>query len=496
MSKAVRIIYLWKLNCYKLTNTKKKPITLRDNPYEPEANTYFKAVYKLINEEISKRMIILPVTLDFLITAIIHYLVKDKCDNNPLVFAPIMIFVVLFTVSFPYLIFQLHKVHEFHRIKTETEFLINTIIWWIVFPLYVLCEYFPKFKNNPAIQYYTNKGIFFFVIQELFVFFIITSIPFYEMYTDKKKYKDFEEEMMSIEYFYKLINDPIIIEELKEVAISEFSIENVLFWESYRELMKLSKHQKNSAIKKILYTGLNKINKELNHKSSKSNNIINKMINNDPHQNLNQDSSNIVYENEKYVGHKYYDNLSHQNQKKKNNVREMEMYPNNYYYYNNNNEYDYYNNCSSSNSTTNNLLEYTSDSTNSYYYSYSSTSPLNKNYTYIDKYQDNYDNYNFNLYQNQNQRRRSIKQYNINIESKTDNTENFNDNSSSSSSELSADTPVPLKLYNYYQNFYHTFIDVNSTAAVNINCSVRNTIEENIKNPKIGIFDEVNIFYI
>jgi len=32
---------------------------------------------------------------------------------------------------------------------------------------------------------------------------------------------------------------------------------------------------------------------------------------------------------------------------------------------------------------------------------------------------------------------------------------------------------------------------VNSTAAVNINCSVRENIENGIKNPKIGIFDEI-----
>jgi len=313
---------------------------------------------------------------------------------------------------------------------------------------------------------------------------------------------------ITMEYFYKLINDPIIIEELKEVAISEFSVENVLFWESYRELMKLTKRQKSNGIKKILHNGLNKINKELNNKASKSN-IINKMVNHDLSPLINKDGSS-VYEyssnsNSYYDGLPYNNNNNNNNNKKHNQMREMEMeiYLNKYNHYSNN-ESDFY--CGSNNSSTHNLLQY-SQSPDNYSFTFSPTSPINSNYTYIDnKYNskngsldnyDKYDNYNYNLYQshNQHQRRRSLKQFNINIETKSINTD-INDNYSLSSSELSADTPVPTKYYNYYQNFYHIFIDINSTASVNINCSVRRAIEENIKNPKIGIFDEVNIYLI
>ncbi|ORX60116.1 hypothetical protein BCR36DRAFT_51281 [Piromyces finnis] len=476
MSRGVRIIYLWKLNTYKLSNSKKRKITLHST-YEPEANTYFKAVYRLINEEIAKRMIILPIIIDFMVTAFIHYLVKDKCDNNPIVFVPIMVFVFLFTISFPFFMYQLHRVHEYNRITSEVEYLITSLIWWIILPLYIVTEYVPKYKKNEIIHYYTNDGVFFFVLQEFLVFIIMTIIPLYEMLIDKKKYKNIKEEEMSMEYFYKLINDPIIIEELKEVAISEFSVENVLFWESYRDLMKIAKHPKSNAIKKMLYTGLNKLNKELNGKSSKSN-LINKMINHD--QLSNQEVSNVIYEYEKNNSHKYY------NQKSNKKTREMNTNNN---FYNSSNEYNYYS--SSSNGSTSNLLAniQISESSPCNSYNCSPTSSINNSYIYIDNNsQDSFDNngYNYNLYQHQ--RRRSIKQFNIDIEAKTNSTENFNDNTSSS--EISADTPVPLKLYNYYQNFYYTFIDVNSTAAVNINCNVRNAIEENIKNPKIGIFDE------
>jgi len=76
-------------------------------------------------------MIILPIIVDILITVGIHYLVRNKCDNNPLVFAPILVFVFIFTITFPFVMYQLHKVREYHRITSEVEYLINTIIWWI-----------------------------------------------------------------------------------------------------------------------------------------------------------------------------------------------------------------------------------------------------------------------------------------------------------------------------------------------------------------------------
>jgi len=453
MSKGIRIIYLWKLNCYKLSNTKKSnTISLNGSSYEPEANTYFKAVYKFINK-IANRMIILPIVIDLIITGITSFIVKDNCNENPFSFAPIIIFSIIFTFVYPYLIYQLHKVHEYHKFTTEKEYIITMILWVIIFSLYGVFTFVPKYKNNEAIQYYTNKGTFLFVIQQLIGFIIIMNVPFIEMIHDKKKFLDFNEDL-SIEYFYKLINDSTVIEELKEVAISEFSIENVLFWESYRELMKLTKYKKENAIKKII-NGINNV-----HKSIKPNgNIMNILV-------ANEQSDG--YDDER----KFYNNYEQRNV-----IREMEVYPNNYY---GNRDYDY----GRSNSSKNLLEEYkrAEDMNNDYACTYRITTNHN-----VD---DNRDQYNFDIYnQKQGQRRRSIKQCNISVSEKSELSEKSGDNSSSSS-EVSADTPVPVKYYNYYQNFYNIFINVNSTAAVNINCSVRQLIESNIKNPKIGIFDE------
>jgi len=45
--------------------------------------------------------------------------------------------------------------------------------------------------------------------------------------------------MNSLQYFYKVLNTPALINELKKIAIKEFSVENVLFWENYQLLKKM-----------------------------------------------------------------------------------------------------------------------------------------------------------------------------------------------------------------------------------------------------------------
>jgi len=42
-----------------------------------------------------------------------------------------------------------------------------------------------------------------------------------------------------MQYFYKVLNSPPLVEELKSIAIKEFSVENVLFWENYQVLQKM-----------------------------------------------------------------------------------------------------------------------------------------------------------------------------------------------------------------------------------------------------------------
>ncbi|ORX43449.1 hypothetical protein BCR36DRAFT_373946, partial [Piromyces finnis] len=45
--------------------------------------------------------------------------------------------------------------------------------------------------------------------------------------------------MSSIQYFYKVLNTPALVNELRDIAIKEFSVENVLFWDNYQLLQKM-----------------------------------------------------------------------------------------------------------------------------------------------------------------------------------------------------------------------------------------------------------------
>jgi len=48
--------------------------------------------------------------------------------------------------------------------------------------------------------------------------------------------------MSSVQYFYKILNNQSLVEELKDIAVKEFSVENVLFWENYQTLQKMVYH--------------------------------------------------------------------------------------------------------------------------------------------------------------------------------------------------------------------------------------------------------------
>jgi len=46
--------------------------------------------------------------------------------------------------------------------------------------------------------------------------------------------------MSSIQYFYKVLNTPSLVNELRDIAIKEFCVENVLFWENYQILQTMA----------------------------------------------------------------------------------------------------------------------------------------------------------------------------------------------------------------------------------------------------------------
>jgi len=98
--------------------------------------------------------------------------------------------------------------------------------------------------KKPNILYiifdYTKGGRVLFCIITMYMIFSSIVLPCIKCYKSKReKNRYFHEPTSSIQYFYKVLNSPPLIEELKTIAIKEYSVENVLFWENYQVLQKM-----------------------------------------------------------------------------------------------------------------------------------------------------------------------------------------------------------------------------------------------------------------
>eukprot|EP00833_Pecoramyces_ruminatium_P001322 jgi/Orpsp1_1/1175354/evm.model.c7180000053503.1 len=86
----------------------------------------------------------------------------------------------------------------------------------------------------------TKGGKMLFTINLTYMFFSSIILPIIHYYISKRtRNANFQDPMNSIQYFNKVLNTPSLVNELREIAIKEFSVENVLFWENYQILQKM-----------------------------------------------------------------------------------------------------------------------------------------------------------------------------------------------------------------------------------------------------------------
>jgi len=87
---------------------------------------------------------------------------------------------------------------------------------------------------------YTKGGKVLFCIISCYMIFAAILLPCIKCLKSKREQERYlNEPTSSIQYFYKILNSPPLIEELKSIAIKEFSVENILFWENYQVLQKM-----------------------------------------------------------------------------------------------------------------------------------------------------------------------------------------------------------------------------------------------------------------
>jgi len=142
-------------------------------------------------------------------------------------------------------------VKDANKYGVKFECLSTAIISIIVSPLTSLLQQYVTSKNKPdeykpkikfLLELYnvTNGGKFLFNIIGIYILFTSIILPLIHYYKSKReKAKYFQQPMSSLQYFYKVLNTPALVNELREIAIKEFSVENVLFWDNYQILQKM-----------------------------------------------------------------------------------------------------------------------------------------------------------------------------------------------------------------------------------------------------------------
>ncbi|ORX77345.1 hypothetical protein BCR32DRAFT_248011 [Anaeromyces robustus] len=87
----------------------------------------------------------------------------------------------------------------------------------------------------------TKNGIILFVFVDFFIQLTSVIIPLIKCIQEEKSNKKNQNTRVNtIEYFYKILESPIFMEELKNIAVQEFVVQDILFWENYCTLHKIT----------------------------------------------------------------------------------------------------------------------------------------------------------------------------------------------------------------------------------------------------------------
>ncbi|ORX43438.1 hypothetical protein BCR36DRAFT_460764 [Piromyces finnis] len=87
----------------------------------------------------------------------------------------------------------------------------------------------------------TKGGKILFTFVSIYMLFTSITLPLIHYYKSRKTNRKFNKaELYSKELFNKVLNTPVLINELRNISVKEFSAENVLFWENYQVLQKLN----------------------------------------------------------------------------------------------------------------------------------------------------------------------------------------------------------------------------------------------------------------
>jgi len=243
--RAIRLILLYNLNAFKsecilqIQDFNERP--LKSKTPKVEVNSYMKTVDNIVKRKTGKWLLIISFGITVVITALMEYIKSitsaDQSFVKFLEFAPINIFLILFTFISAYFIYALRKIkdNETFGIKFEVHFTFLTS--FIVFILSFLM-YHPGI-DVPWLLEYTHSGSYLYIAQTSLGHFTSATIPLILSYIEEKKFKK-QSKILSSAEFSKLLYQKTVIDDLKVIAINDFCVENILFWETYIKIKELT----------------------------------------------------------------------------------------------------------------------------------------------------------------------------------------------------------------------------------------------------------------
>ncbi|ORX77346.1 hypothetical protein BCR32DRAFT_270709 [Anaeromyces robustus] len=287
VSRAFRLILLYRANRYKVKRLNQKEFLQKtEKGYIEETNIYYKSISKYTDKKFVFLFMPFIIIIDFLIGYYFkkrfdkknicnwkgNYNLNDKIllysqfsssssSNIPESYRIIYESMNnLFNVpkylsrSFIVLYFIILIIFIFTEIKDDQKFGIkfdcfsNAIISLLtqLFHEYLSTNHAKNMiakKIDPiyTINNLTKNGIVFLVFVDFFIQLTSVIIPLGKCIQEKRMNKKYyDDHINTIQYFYKILESPSFMEELKNIAVQEFVAQNILFWKNYCTLRRIT----------------------------------------------------------------------------------------------------------------------------------------------------------------------------------------------------------------------------------------------------------------
>jgi hypothetical protein len=198
-----------------------------------------KTVDNIVKKKTGKWILIAPVVITVIVTAISEY-IKSLYNSKPILvkfveFAPINLFLMVYIIMCLYYMYSLRKIKDNETFGIKFEVICSFIVSLIVMIITMIMN----FTNSQFLTELTHSGSYLYIIQTITGHFTSAAIPLILCYSEERKFKK-QSQILSSAEFSKLLYQKPVIDDLKIIAVNDFCVENILFWETFIKIKELT----------------------------------------------------------------------------------------------------------------------------------------------------------------------------------------------------------------------------------------------------------------